>query len=981
MPSTHRLAQTALLLAVLVALAHPGVAPAQPGDAGQATNLALGRPALASSFYYQNPPGKLVDGTVVGATGSTDRNMWQTECSAPVVCPSPPPAGQAWWSVDLGGVAEVSAIRIAFADWPMARHYGVPKTIVVEARTPATNDDPCGGPVGAVWEAVRTITMLELPVGGTPNLGEFWSYALPAPVTASAVRLRFPDGNQRVGSELMAANAVALSEVEVIGSGLREEVAPATPSAVSAGPAEVVLEGGFGRAAISTRSPEMTDLRLRDEASGALSPTNMLATEGGWRSGGYSYVVQDVRGSYHEFTRRFESRLACPSPQVTVERDAAGAVRSLSLEGIRPRAEGYTVEPVEEDWTLGVLEDGSLEWTIEQRWLRDMEVTMSGTPGIFLGPFGQFLSGITPGDSRLTSTYWYNPERISIQNSLDCRGYFRAGYGAREYDRNYTTDVCSIIQDAETFATFKLFTNYHEASDLRLEVAEAGRIFRRGGTAASFNEVGAVADPELFFRRTQGETTTAVLRIDAVDKHASGQQLQVDLPDEATEANLRDLYGSMLNGGAVANHRNYDMTNQSEDGLYTGSSWMQSYAVSAGVLGAQPLSGDPAMTPERSIRDKLGRILSTVDEEGLTHYGFYPPDENGSPAIATDGALSTLMGVHAYAVHSGDRDFVTQRMPEMHRMTQHFLDRIDPIRGLYRAGGSSAAWYYDAINYSGFNGYYQAFLYRSLVVMGEMSEWTGAADKAAEYRDAAARLKDAINRELWMPIGPEVVPGLGSPGGGRGAQYADWIDDDGNKHAYFIDLVQYPMIEFGIASDEQAQAMLDTADARMTQLVAENGYTREGSLTLLWPLAAQHNKYNFPFGTYMNGGSLPAMSYWEIAARARMGRVDGEFGAYRLLQRFAAKFGRDSFIGNNTWTMRGAYDGGTAQEPFLSDAIATPSVLVRGIFGVQDNLSELDVRPALPSSWAAASATVQHLGQLYRIEITNGEVHVSPILE
>ncbi len=246
--------------------------------------------------------------------------------------------------------------------------------------------------------------------------------------------------------------------------------------------------------------------------------------------------------------------------------------------------------------------------------------------------------------------------------------------------------------------------------------------------------------------------------------------------------------------------------------------------------------------------------------------------------------------------------------------------------------------------------------------LGDILDLTGQPREAEVRRDQARKLATAINAKLWMPA---------APGGPR---YADWIDESGKAALHFVDIAQFPLIAFGIAPRDRALAVLATADKRLEELKQRFGYSREATLSLLWPLSAERPETCF--GTYFYGGSVLASTYWEILARARVGNVDGEWGALRLLENFARHFARTSFVGSNSIDIRGHVSPG-GDEGYLADMVVVPAALVHGIMGISMGWKEITVAPALPRAWHDAKAAVMWMGRIYDISISYGTTSVS----
>jgi len=227
----------------------------------------------------------------------------------------------------------------------------------------------------------------------------------------------------------------------------------------------------------------------------------------------------------------------------------------------------------------------------------------------------------------------------------------------------------------------------------------------------------------------------------------------------------------------------------------------------------------------------------------------------------------------------------------------------------------------------------------------------------------------AFNAVLWR----EDLPG--------GARYVDWIDAKGNDVAYFCDLCQWPPVAVGIASPEQAAKVIATADARIKQLEKEFGYPGYAGLSALWPVPESVVPYGGlkSFGTYMNGGSLLAQTYWEILARAGAGDREG---AARRLRLFARRAAETSWAGENNANMlgqsanaKGVYGGG---EPYLSDMVAVAAAAVHGVLGITPTWDRLEVTPKLPSDWSRAEAEILYKGRRHHITIEGSKVRVEP---
>jgi len=809
----------------------------------------------------------------------------------------------AWWQRDLGGVFAVEAVDVVWARYEDKYHCPPAGAVVETSLT---------GEPGS-WKDVRQIGPDELPRDQQPYQEERqWHYALPEAGPTRYLRLLFPEGSQP-GAKY--PGYLCLGEVEVKAPGLTPQI--------------VALEGPFGKAEFNVTFPAMVRLSLRGKEG--LDPQSVLAAVGmrPWAKGGYTYVVDENQ-------KRYQSQLAGPEDVRLTEEDGRTVLRITGVKLVAYDEE----EPVAtEDWTLTApRNDPRLVWKIVRRWNRDLVGVLSGSPGLF------FRFDARRGRNSVTSTIWYDPFRMAARSS-DL--YALAGEPRRVSQNHVQT-----IRDRDTWAIYKLWTNWHAPSDLRLE-ASGGHLYRRGGFAW-LSEAGAVTADARTHAHHAGEVEEIALTMSAVDKYATGYQLAVTLPEKETESSLKDFYASVLNGGAVNDQKGYDFGNESDGWYYAGSTWMYGMALAAGTPAPGDVSSHP-YDPARAFREHLAHVLSTQDPKGRVCFGYNQGGE------WVDDNLHTIIGARAYLLHSGDLAFIRQNLPALERMLAYFIQRRTD-HGLFQLDDVGAHWYYDAITTSGVNGYYNAFFYKAALDLAEMEEAAGFAEKAEDYRTLAGAIGEAFNRLLWK----EDAPG--------GPRYLDWIEPDGREVAYFCDLCQWPPIAVGIASPEQARKIVATADARIAELEKESGYRGQASLSALWPVPERLNPHAWQeYGVYMNGGTLLCQTYWEIVARARAGDAEG---AARRLRRFAEHAKTTSWAGDNAFTVKGEPKGDG--EPYLADMVAVTAALIHGVLGITPTWDRLDVTPRLPQAWPRAEAEVLYKGRRHRVLIDNGTVEIQP---
>ncbi len=879
-------------------------------------NLALGRSVTASSC--SDCAQILVDGQEL------PNASWHTSWSPPQT-----PSRPSWVTIDLGSQQTVQHLAIICS---VAAYEGIydiwapPNSIVIEM-----GDRP------DKMKSIEVIPSEKIPDNGeNPNKRRLEVH-LKKPISARYVKLVFPTG----GKLPSMPDVVGLGGIAVYG-----------PEPIDAKQKNIFIEGDFGRAVVDVNSPKIVNFFIR-EPSGQLAQRDLLAgsprgitlTEARdrkifHRKGAYTYIVDEAGN-------RFESCFSRPH-NVEIKTAPNGEVEKIIFTGIRLQSKDGMLGPVEEDWVLEKTIDGTLTWTISQRWLKTFKVNISGTPAIYLARFGGWGAHrdrrVHPTDPQITSTAWYDPKHLKSGTHPDYETYPTTM--VTEY-RTHTINV------RDTWAIYKLFTNFHLKSDLALAV-KGGYLFRRAGGRNDFNEIGATIENEHNFERHSGDKFTLTLTLSSKNKFESGEQLDIEIPDHPLANELRDLHASVLNGGVISDPKRYNFGNGTEDANYAGSADFQARALSVsstlGTLAEHPYNANDA------FKGHLEKILATVDNRGLSCFGF-----NANCKLLDDN-LHVISAAKTYAVKTGDQDFIDNNYTTFRRMISFFIKHLDKSNGLFRSPEDGAHWYYDGISFSGFNTYYQAFLYQALVDMAEMAKILGKKTDEEKYLEQAKHLAININTFLWFPD---------APGGPR---YADWIDDSGKRAAYFIDIAQYPLIAFGIAPLDRAKAMLKTADKRLAELKERFGYTRSASLSLLWPLSPTRGEKCF--GTYFYGGSLLASTYWEVLARTRVGHVDGEWGAYQLLKNCAKRFVETSFVGSNAIDIRGNVSLG-GDEGYLADMVVVPAALIHGILGVQTNWKEIKVIPAMPLGWKNAKTSLTWKGNIYDITIRGSNIDIT----
>ncbi len=701
----------------------------------------------------------------------------------------------------------------------------------------------------------------------------------------------------------------------------------------------VTLEGKFGKVVIDTEKPALTELYLRCpdgslELKSLLSPIDRpwLRDVPNWGTQAYTYVI----GSDGT---RYESRKVAPASVIQTN-------GKVEIKGVQLVSKDNTPPLATEDWTLES-SGNELKWTVRRTWHTSFRARLTATPALFFSNRPYYMAGAGKSlilENCVSTTVWFDPDKIKA-------GFDSAYRYFPKFPDPYPSSTNNrLLYDARNgWAIYKLWTNWHNRMDLRLQVS--GGFLMRRGWFGWISEAGSVSDGNYPVFVSSGEKEEVSLQITGVDKYKSGHQLCVTIPDKEMEASLKSWYGSLLNGGVVCDGKNFDMGNEVDGCYYGGASWMHGVAIRAGCPVADSVSQYP-FNPISALKRKIRQVGSTLRSDNRTQYGY------NSGSVYVDDNLHQIIATRIYMLLSGDLAFVRQQMPTMERMVKYYIDKLNSD-GLFDIG-PIGYWYYDIMPSGGITTYYNTFLYKALTDLADMQVVSGAGTKSAQYKEIATKLKNSINKILWN----ENAPG--------GPRYTDWIRNDGIRIEYAADICQFAPVALGIASEEQGKKLLATLDKRIAELQRDYGYTGQASLSAYWPVpdficVPWMRNYT----QYMNGGSFLCQTFWEIMARVRCGDSQG---AYNRLKRFSEGAQRMSYTGNNWIDIQGNIGWMASDEPYLSDMVAVAGSLTSGIMGITPSWNKLEVNPLFPIGWDKATADIVYKGFRHQVSIDKGKV-------
>jgi hypothetical protein len=291
-----------------------------------------------------------------------------------------------------------------------------------------------------------------------------------------------------------------------------------------------------------------------------------------------------------------------------------------------------------------------------------------------------------------------------------------------------------------------------------------------------------------------------------------------------------------------------------------------------------------------------------------------------------DSPASMLISAWDYIEMSGDKAWLTDRIPLLERIADYALSRDIDGDGLIEAVPSgnlgslkqpkrSSCWF-DAINFGHKDAYANALTYRGFRCMADLETRLKREDHARKYTDAAKKLKKAYTPALLNPATGWI---------------AMWRSQDGQLHDYACPFISGYAIEYGLVDHEAGKRIVDKLHAKIDAA----GFTRFdlGLPCILDPIrpgdylqpaigAPQTKDGRDTWQIYMNGGTTAGHVYHYLAAHYVVGMNEP---ADRLLDTMlkAAAAGRfqngvrDQFPAGIDWTKWNGEPCG--YEGFLAD--------------------------------------------------------------
>lgn len=329
------------------------------------------------------------------------------------------------------------------------------------------------------------------------------------------------------------------------------------------------------------------------------------------------------------------------------------------------------------------------------------------------------------------------------------------------------------------------------------------------------------------------------------------------------------------------------------------------------------------------VRESLDCYLDGFAGYGLP--GFVGFDGKGTPSTAppySDSYPSLLISATEYVAATSDQPWLERHYRSLADWTDKLLATDHDGNGLFEhpsSGNSQASsgksgqppsnWW-DTIGFGHEDAYANALAYRALRGMENLATRLHRREDVVRFRAAVDKLRAAYYPAFYNP---------------NTGILAGWRSADGELHDYYFLFVNGIAIHYGLVSQAQGNAIMDSLLAKLKQV----GYTRFdlGLPGNLIPIARKdyvHRERRWGggqrednadgFQIYENGGATACFAYFTLAALYDLGRREE---ADRMLFPMLDAFAKGSFQGkgakgmSNDWK---AWDGTPwGYEGFLVD--------------------------------------------------------------
>lgn len=628
------------------------------------------------------------------------------------------------------------------------------------------------------------------------------------------------------------------------------------------------------------------------------------------------------------------TRAGIPAPRVTVD----GPV--VRVEGIRFGGDGIAVE---ESWTFTGHED-RITWRIDRRY----------TDG------GMLEDTYFPG--------WDFRDRSTWTGAL-------LGTGGVAWFRLFDTHLATYGVRTDQ----AVFWSREHGDALRIRLVDAGglqpatRFTRHPSEVVSFNfrPAASPAEPRHDLRRFLRDRTdvwapfavepsavTVTYELAALDydrEYGRGALTHFD------ERSVREILNTIARIGAV------DERIHGSNGWYSGyavlhEAWIAQLGLAindpnyhAAYARTLDFQRDHAIAPDGRVKSRWSYTAHDAIPGTYDRHGFYECQWG----YLMDTQPCWVINVAEQFDFTGDLEWVRGHKDACERALDHMLRRDSNANGLVEVMVEShtekrASDWIDVVWASFETAFVNAQMYYAMTLWADIEELLGDDARAAHYRAAARRLKEAFNA-------PTTDGGFWQP---ENRWYVYWREKDGSVYGDNLVIpINFMAIGYGLCDDgERRDAILSHIERKMTE---ENLF--------FWPLNIYSYKEEegggWPFPTYENGDIF--LGWGELGVRAYADYDPAV--AVKYVRNVLDRYEQDGLAFQRYLRIPQTGEGGDILANNCSPIVG----LYRNIYGIQPRYNRLYLRPRLTHDLDGTRLRYDLRGQRYMISLDVGDYTIS----
>lgn len=369
------------------------------------------------------------------------------------------------------------------------------------------------------------------------------------------------------------------------------------------------------------------------------------------------------------------------------------------------------------------------------------------------------------------------------------------------------------------------------------------------------------------------------------------------------------------------------------------------------------------------------QISEETYEEGDPGIGYiytwnslkgWPFPENRDSNHYLMSTANYINAVYNYYMYNGNKDFLNNNIDKMRLGMEYLLTMYDEESDLFlinhpdhngvadlsdntgsntdpsRMSDSVGSNYWDITPYGYMSAYDNLYCYMALNRMAEIEELMEQPERSEELREYASDLKEGYNKAFWT-----------------GNHYIQTIDAEGKEHDYGSVYLNLEAINYGMASAEQAEKMMEYMDTTVTDSGSADTFSRYAFAPRV---TMKDNQYWYVYlygepGAYgdkqlQNGGADFYTMYYELMSWIKTGNTDR---AYERLQSLVNAFNEDQHLQGNNIMNDGSKnqhfgEGSVGIWGEFPESGLVPVAVKDGFMGISADKDGLKISPNLPGS-------------------------------